>query len=117
MDRPPPDGLDIDVLVGSVGIKDRYQLGATVVSSVACLWIEQWADARTSGDTVGEVEAIDAMASSHGWAILVEMDDEGGYSDVVWEYADAIGDDGTVVGGTILTVQESYSNALGCGRS
>ena len=117
VDIPQPDGFDFDVLVPSVGIKDRYQLGATVVSSVACLWIEQWSDARTSGDMVAETEAIDAMASSHGWAILVEMDDQGGYSTVVWEYADAIGGDGTVVGGTTLTVQESYSNALGCGRN
>jgi len=116
-DIPKPDGFDREALVSSVGVKDRYQLGATVVSSVACLWIEQWADARTSGDTVVEAEAIDAMASSHDWAILVEMDAEGGYSGVVWEYADAIGNDGTVIGGRILTVQESYSNALGCGNN
>ena len=117
VDIPQPDSFDVDVLIASVGMKDRYQLGATVVSSVACLWIEQWSVARNSGDTVVEAEAIDAMASSHDWAILVEMDDQGGYSGVVWEYADAIGGGGTVVGGTILTVQESYSNALGCGSN
>ena len=116
-DIPKPDGFDREALVSSVGVKDRYQLGARVVSSVACVWIEQWADALVSGDTVAEAEAVDAMASSHDWAILIEMDAEGGYSGVVWEYADAIGSDGTVIGGRILTVQETYSNALGCGSS
>ena len=116
-DVPQPAGFDVGALVSSIGVKDRYQLGARVVSSVACLWIDQWANARASGDTASEAEAIAAMASSHDWAILIEMDSQGGYSGVVWEYADAIAGDGTVIGGTVLTVQESYGNALGCGSN
>jgi len=42
------------------------------------------------------------------------MTESGAYSEVLWEYADALADDGTFVGGVLLTVEESYQNALGC---
>jgi hypothetical protein len=42
------------------------------------------------------------------------MATEGDFSLVVFEYADAIAGDGTVVGGRVLTVEESYRQAFGC---
>lgn len=54
------------------------------------------------------------MGASREWGILIEMSTEGEYPEVVWEYADAIAGDGTIVGGRVLTVEESYQAALGC---
>jgi hypothetical protein len=46
--------------------------------------------------------------------VLQEMDDEGDYPEVVWEYADALATNASVSGGKPLTVEESYASALGC---
>ena len=55
-----------------------------------------------------------AASTARNWSILIEMTESGAYSEVLWEYADALADDGTFVGGVLLTVEESYQNALGC---
>lgn len=93
---------------------DRYQLGAQVTSAVACAWIEQWVEARESGDERAAREAVDAMASSKRWPVLEEMKRQGGWSEVVWEYADAMAGDGLVPGGRRMTIVESYLDGLGC---
>jgi hypothetical protein len=113
-DIPQPDRFDIAELAPATDISDRYQLGARVTGAVACQWIHQWLDARAAGDAAAEAEAVDAMQTARNWSTLVEMTESGDYPQVVWEYADAIADDGTVVGGMVLTVEESYQNALGC---
>jgi hypothetical protein len=46
--------------------------------------------------------------------VLHAMQHEGDYPKVLWEYADAVAGDGTVVGGKVLTVEQSYAEALGC---
>jgi hypothetical protein len=48
-----------------------------------------------------------ALASSRDWAILQEMNSEGDYPEVLWQYADAVAGDGKVV-----SVEESYKAAL-----
>lgn len=40
------------------------------------------------------------------------MNTEGAYPAVLWQYADAVAGDGTVMGGKVLTVEESYKAAL-----
>lgn len=114
-DIPVPDGLDTTTL-GAGFAEHWYFVGADVVSAVSCGWIDQWGAGKAAGDEEAMTEAIDAMATSRDWGILIEMDQEGGFSSVIWEYADAIAGDGTVVGGRVLTVEESYENALGCYR-
>ncbi len=91
-------------------------MGARVVGAVTCSWLDQWIDAAASGDSERQAEAVDALLSSKSWSILLEMDVDGDYPEVVWEYADAIAGDGTVIGGRVLTVEESYGPALGCGE-
>lgn len=110
-DMPRPAGLDPSDL-GTTG--DRYQVGAQVAGAVACGWLDQWVDATAAGDTEQAAAAADALATSHDWSILLEMQDQGAYPQVLWEYADAAADDGTVIGGRVLTVEESYQEALGC---
>jgi hypothetical protein len=111
---PLPDGFDAGRLADEAAVRDRYQLGAKVSGAVACAWLKQWVDARRAGDTDAERAAEKAMATSHNWPVLLEMASAGGYPDVLWEFADAMNGDGTVVGGTVLTVEESYPSALGC---
>ena len=110
-DIPVPVGFDPS---GLTATGERYQVGAQVVSAVTCSWIDQWVVATAAGDTELADIAVAALSTSREWSILIEMESQGGYSGVVWEYADAIAGDGTVVGGRVLTVEESYQAALGC---
>ncbi|MEN8114643.1 MAG: hypothetical protein ABFS21_09670 [Actinomycetota bacterium] len=110
-DVPLPPGFDTSFLSAT---GDRYHVGANVVGNVACAWIEQWIEATAEGDVKRAEEAAAALATSHDWSILREMQQQGAYPEVLWEYADAVAGDGTVMGGRILTVEESYAQALGC---
>lgn len=114
---PLPPGFDVDALVERATVSDRYQLGAAVTGAVACGWIESWVAAKADGDSAAAATAAKAMASSHGWAILNEMNADGDYPEVLWEYAD------TMNGITDLDpngqpwkvdVASTYRQALGC---
>ena len=114
-DVPTPAGFDIEPLRTAAGIvRDRYHVGADATGAVACAWIDSWVSARSAGDTATAQAAVDAMATSHEWDILVEMEAGGGWSSVLWEYADALATDAPVSGGRPLTIAESYDEALGC---
>ena len=69
---------------------NRYQVGAAVTGTVACLWFRQWGQARRTGDRAAALEAEKAMATSRRWAILREMDEDGDYPEVIWELAAAM---------------------------
>jgi hypothetical protein len=109
-----PEGFDASALRSDAVVRDRYQLGARVAGAVACAWIERWIEARRTGDADGAATAVRAMEGSRRWPILLEMQAEGDYPEVLWEYAGALAGDGTVVGGRVLSVEESYEAALGC---
>jgi hypothetical protein len=114
-DVPTPTGFDAGPLRSQpAAVHDRYQVGAHVTGAVACAWIESWVAASAAGDTAAVQAAVDAMATSHDWDVLVGMTDDGDWAEVLWEYADALPTDGPVSGGRPLTVTESYANALGC---
>jgi hypothetical protein len=66
---------------------DRYQVGAKVTGTVACLWFRQWGDAIRTGDTAAAEEAVKAMATARHWPILREMNPDGDYPEVLWEDA------------------------------
>jgi hypothetical protein len=113
IDIPLPPGFDRASL--EVGPEEHwYQVGADVVGAVTCAWIDQWIAAKAADDQVAIDQAVNALGTSRQWGILIEMSAEGGASEGVWEYADAIAGDGTVKMGMVLTVEESYQQALGC---
>lgn len=115
-DIPLPPGLDVDALTAAgFGISDRYQMGAEVTGAVSCAWIARWADARRTGDRGAEAEAVAAMATSHDWAILQEMDADGAWSLVLWGYADAMAGDGTADDPGSPPVDVAARSGLGCG--
>jgi hypothetical protein len=111
---PLPEGFDSDPLEQGDAVRDRYQLGAIVSGAVACAWLDQWVAATAADDEASVQQAVDAMATSHGWAVLQQMNDEGDYPEVLWEYADALAGNGPIMGGKELTIEESYGAALGC---
>lgn len=88
-DLPVPAGFDKSGLYKQT-VSDRYQVGARVSGAVTCAWLNQWTAAKKSGDQAKLTEATDAMKTSRGWKVLKEMDKEGDYPDVIWEYADQI---------------------------
>jgi hypothetical protein len=110
LDLPLPPGFDRSTLDTGGMPRDRYQLGARVVAAVACGWIETWID----GEPKERAEAVAALKTARSWTVLKEMEREGAYGEVLFQYADAIASDGTVVGGKTLTVAQSYKDALGC---
>jgi hypothetical protein len=117
LDVPVPDDLDMAKLKSIQGVSDRYQLGARVTSAVACAWINQWVNATDNGNSNKRQEAVAAMQTSHDWAILREMQSKGGWSEVLWEYADAM-----AAGNYSMIVDETpgddtfsgYRAGLGC---
>ena len=111
---PLPPGFEEETLLRGDAVRDRYRLAAQVAGAVACRWIEDWVSARRAGDEVSARKAAQAMASSHTWPVLKEMQVEGDYPEVLWEYADAMASNAPVQAGTALTVASSYAAALGC---
>ncbi len=115
-DIPLPDGFNRESLKKGAAVQDRYQLGAKVAGEVACRWIDRWIAAEDARDTAAGRQAVDAMATSHRWSILIEMSADGAYPEVLWELADAMAPGGTVpTGGKGVGVRKAYTSSLGCG--
>jgi hypothetical protein len=114
---PLPPGFDVASMqhVRAGTVLDRYQLGAKVASGVACAWLDRWVAARHSGDDRGVRQAVGALATSHDWRVLHDMQAEGAYPTVLWQYADAAASNAPIAAGKNLSVEESYGDALGCG--
>jgi hypothetical protein len=85
-----PPGFDPADIKGANLTKDRYQLGAAVTGTVACQWFKRWAEARKANDGVAERGAVAAMATAKHWPILKEMAKDGGYPEVLIDYAAAM---------------------------
>jgi hypothetical protein len=122
---PIPSSVDVDQLRSVALALGRYQLGAKVTGAVACGWLDQWAAAVRDGDQASARQAVDAMSTSHDWAILREMEDQGGWSQVVWEYSREMQNDNRAqllgLGGTestpdgrVYEVRPAYATGLGC---
>ena len=61
---PLPPGFTVAQIPGSNLIKDRYQLGAAVTGTIACMWVADWARAQAAGDTAAVKTAVAAMATA-----------------------------------------------------
>ncbi len=101
---PTPPGFDISTIpVEDLG--DRYHFGARVTGTVTCAWIERWQQAKRAGDEPEAAEAVAALRSSEDWPILLEMNAQGDYPEMVWELADKVEAGRFPVG---------FKQALGC---
>ncbi|MCR6033225.1 hypothetical protein GGQ22_17525 [Nocardioides sp. zg-579] len=84
---------------------DRYHLGADVAGKVACAWLQELRDARRAGDQGRVEEAAAVLVSSRQWPVLLEMEREGDYAEVIWDYADQV---------AAGRVPEGFKEGLGC---
>ncbi len=110
---PLPPEFDAARIRGARLVHDRYQLGAAVTGTIACMWIADWSHARATGDAAMVKRAITAMATAPHWPILREMAREGGWTQVLSSYAKAM-PQGTIFGRSITA---DANNGLGCGYS
>lgn len=108
----PPDFDSAELTAGP--LEHPYMLTARVIGQVSCGWISGWVTARADSDDTAEQAAVSAMAAVAESDAVDRISAQGGFGDAVTDYADAIATDGTVVGGRVLTVEESYRDALGC---
>jgi hypothetical protein len=94
---------------------NRYQVGAHVTGTVACLWFRQWGEATRTGDTAAAAEAVKAMATARHWPILREMNPDGDYPEVLWEDAAAMPQGYFVWAGHHRDLL-AHAEGLGCAR-
>jgi hypothetical protein len=116
---PLPPGFDAARIRGAGLVHDRYQLGAAVTGTVACMWIADWNRARAAGDTATVKRAIAAMATAPRWPILREMARQGAWTQVLISYAKAM-PTGTAEldrGAPGLPLTRAANSGLGCGPS
>lgn len=109
---PLPPGFDAARIRGVHLVHDRYQLGAAVTGTVACMWIAVWNHARAAGDTVTARRAIAAMATAPHWPVLHQMAREGAWPEVLIDYARAM-PRGRVNGRPLV---RDVNSGLGCGE-
>jgi hypothetical protein len=116
---PLPPGFDAARIRGARLVHDRYQLGAAVTGTVACMWIADWNRARAARDSATVRRAIAAMATAPRWPILREMARQGAWTQVLISYAKAM-PTGTVQldrGAPGLPLTKAANSGLGCGHS
>jgi hypothetical protein len=124
-DMPLPPGLDLTRWQDEAAVLDRYQLIAETASLVACGWLDRWAAAVESGDAATAAEATKAMQTARNWKALREIEDQGGYSQVLWQMADAMRKDrrdlllesagsDRLEDGRVYEFGPKYATALGC---
>jgi hypothetical protein len=88
-DVPYPPSFDLARLEDEPAVLDHYNLGVKVADDVSCGWVESWLAARQAGDSTAEERAVAAMASSHHWPLLREMEREAkhGWALNIWHAA------------------------------
>jgi hypothetical protein len=98
-----PSGTSFQLADGDS--KDRYQFGAEVVAQYTCAWLESFENATDHQQPGRASEAVRVLGTSRQWPILQEMNPQGDYPEVVWDYADQV---------AAGKVPEGYREGLGC---
>ena len=73
---PLPPGFDPGVLEGESAVLNHYALAVKVADAVSCAWVESWIAARRAGDSVATRAAVEAMAGSQSWPLVLQMERE-----------------------------------------
>ncbi len=105
-DVPVPNGFDRTPFL-KILVLDRYHFAAKVTGSIACTWLDQWAAAKQTGDTVKLEQARAALTGSRNWKILQELDRQGGWAGAVWAADEAV---------TGKRDLQNARNGMGCPR-
>jgi hypothetical protein len=112
---PLPAGFDPVSLKTKAAVSDRYQLGAQVMSAVACGWFDQWFTAMDSGDNAGTLAAQNALRSLPTWPISREMQPQGDTGMVILSLADAASTGSLEAGsGPHKPTRNEIGQSIGC---
>ena len=115
-DIPVPADFVANDLDTSAVVSDEYQLKARVTGAAACAWLDQWFTATEAGNVPAATEAAAMLATSTEWTALLDIADEGRWSETVWQWADAVnGGPGVATGGGPQPpTRERSASALSC---
>ena len=116
VDVPLPPNVDVADLGTVESSESRFQFIAAISGSVVCGWLDFWFDAEAAGDLAAMSGAATALATSRSWPMLLEIADQGGWSQVVWEWADAVNGGPGIAsgGGPQPPTRDAARSALGC---
>jgi hypothetical protein len=67
---PIPPDLGVDELSQEPSAGPKIGIRTTLLSAIACGWLDRWREARRSGDVATRNEAINAMARAHDWPVV-----------------------------------------------
>jgi len=113
---PLPKGFNASRIRGSRLVQNRYDLGAAVTGTIACMWFADWNRARHAGDQAAVKHAIAAMSTAPHWPVLRQMASQGGWSQVLIQYAQAMRQ-GKILGGRWLALTPAViRSGLGCSQ-
>lgn len=82
-----PNGFDVST-IRVPPYQEPYHVAAHVTGRVGCAWIDQYAAACSSGDSVSRQRAVDATRESRAWPVLREIQYAGGWAEEFWRVAD-----------------------------
>lgn len=111
-----PPGVNADDLRSVGGVNVRYQETARISGAVACGWLDVWFTATDNDDPGSAQLAAEALATSATWPMLLDIENQGGWAQAVWEFADSInGGPGVGTGnGPTAPTRGLAESGLGC---
>jgi hypothetical protein len=111
---PLPPGFDLEKLAGQA-VLNPDGLRLKVASSVACGWLDAWADADRIGDRAAKAKAVEAMATAESWPVMQERPVLGDRSRTILELGKGIADGrlDRTFGGAIVSNENGVSYAYG----
>jgi hypothetical protein len=117
-DVPLPPGIDLSAFrTDNESIEDRASVAIELTNAVACGWFDTWAAATDAGDAAGAGRAVEAMATSRSWPIVVEGDVDGQFGMLpIWELAAAMPTNAVTQysNGQIGTPRDLYVDRFAC---
>ncbi len=113
---PLPPGFDLEKLANQA-VLNPDGLRLKVATSVACGWLDAWADADEIGDRAAKANAVEAMATAKSWPVMQEHPVLGARSRTILELGEGIADGrlDRTFGGAVVTNENGVSYAYGPG--
>jgi hypothetical protein len=113
---PLPPGFDATKIPGVNTTQTNYYLGTELTGAVACRWIADWNQARTSHNTAAESRAIAAMATAPKWPVFRWMSRQGAWPQVLISYAKAMRSGEVTEGRPGIPLVAAVNSGLGCAQ-
>jgi hypothetical protein len=117
-DVPLPPGIDLTAFrTDNAGIESRTDVAIELTNAVACGWFDSWVAATDAGDRAGAERAVEAMATSRSWPVVVEGGVDGQFGMLpIWELADAMPTNAVTQysNGQVGTPRDLYVDRFAC---